>query len=38
MGEANQAQATFDHRLLLNYRIMNSVQEENSKWEQMIYL
>ena len=38
MGEASQAQATIDHRLLLDYRMQNCVQDVYSKWEQMIYL
>ena len=38
MGEANQAQATIDLRLLLDYRILNCAQDVDSKWEQMIYL
>ena len=33
MVNSNQAQATIDHRLLLDYRIMNCAQDVDSKWE-----
>ena len=38
MGNSNQAQTTIDLRLLLDYRILNCVQDVDSKWEQMFYL
>ena len=38
MGNANQSLEPIEHRLLLDYRLLNGVQEEDSKWEQMIYL
>ena len=38
MGNSSQAQATIDLRLLLDYRMLNCVQDVDSKWEQMIYL
>ena len=38
MGNAKQALVPIDHRLLLDYRMLNYVQDVDSKWEQMIYL
>ena len=38
MGNSDQAQATTDQRLLLHYRWLNWIKEEDSKWEQMIYI
>ena len=37
MGESYQAQATIYVRLQMNYRNLNKVQEEDSKWEQTIF-
>ena len=37
MGNANQSVEPIDHRLLLDYRSLNCVQDVDSKWEQMIY-
>ena len=38
MGNANQSLEPIDHRLLLDYRLLNGVQDEDSKLGQMIYL
>ena len=37
MGNSNQAQASIDVRLLFEYRMLNWIKEEESKWEQMIF-
>ena len=33
-----QAWATIDVRLQVDYRILNKAKDEDSKWEQVIYL
>ena len=33
MGKSNQALAAIDVRLLLDYRWLNWIKEEDSKWE-----
>ena len=38
MDNANQALVPIEHRLLLDYKIMNCVQGEDSKRVQLIYL
>ena len=38
MGNSNQAEAAINVRLLLGYRWLNWIKEEDFKWEQMIYL
>ena len=38
MGNSSQAQASIDFTLLLDYRMLNWIKEEDSKWKQMIYL
>ena len=38
LGEANQTLVPIDHRLLLDYRMLNCIKDVDSKWEQMIYL